>query len=186
MAGRDIDESHRVPTPLEMLFDLTFVVAIAIAGTPLHHAVAEHHLAQGLAGYLTTFAAVGWAWMTFTWIASAYDTDDAHYRLCTMLQMVGVLVLAAGVPKASQGDFAIVTFGYVVMRAGLVALWCAEGLFLLELAACQSTARTLQSFHFMEELQRCSPDTACPSYGTCDAAAGQVHPFRDGGDARSR
>ncbi len=123
MAGRDIDEAHRVSTPLELLFDLTFVVAIAIAGTQLHHSVAEHHLAQGLAGYLTTFAAVWWAWMTFTWFASAYDTDDAHYRLCTMVQMVGVLVLAAGVPKASQGDFAIGTFGFVVMRVGLVALW---------------------------------------------------------------
>ena len=123
MAGRDVDEAHRVSTPLELLFDLTFVVAIAVAGAQLHHAVAEHHLVQGLLGYLTTFAAVWWAWMTFTWFASAYDTDDAPYRLCTMLQMVGVLILAAGVPKAAAGDFAIVTLGYVVMRVGLVALW---------------------------------------------------------------
>ena len=123
MAGRDIDEAHRVSTPLELLYDLTFVVAIAFAGTQLHHAVIEHHLGQGLLGYLTTFAAVWWAWMTFTWFASAYDTDDAHYRLCTMVQMVGVLILAAGVAKASSGDFSIVTFGYVVMRVGLVALW---------------------------------------------------------------
>ncbi len=123
MRGRDTAEAHRVSTPLELLFDLTFVVAIAVAGAQLHHAVAEHHLAQGLLGYLTTFAAVWWAWMTFTWFASAYDTDDAHFRLCTMVQMVGVLVLAAGVPKAAAGDFGIVTVGYVVMRVGLVALW---------------------------------------------------------------
>jgi low temperature requirement protein LtrA len=123
MAGRDIHESHRVSTPLELLFDLTFVVAIALAGAQLHHAVVAQHLGQGLLGYLTTFAAVWWAWMTFTWFASAYDTDDAHYRLCTMVQMMGVLILASGVAKASQGDFGIVTFGYVVMRVGLVALW---------------------------------------------------------------
>lgn len=123
MSGRDIDEAHRVSTPLELLFDLTFVVAIALAGAQLHHAVAEHHLAAGLLGYLTTFAAVWWAWMTFTWFASAYDTDDAPYRLATMVQMVGALILAAGVATASQGDFTIVTFGYVVMRVGLVALW---------------------------------------------------------------
>jgi low temperature requirement protein LtrA len=123
MTGRDIDEAHRAATPLELLFDLTFVVAIAIAGAQLHHAVAANHLGQGLAGYLTTFAAVWWAWMTFTWFASAYDTDDATYRLCTMVQLVGVLILAAGVPKAAAGDFAIVTGGYVVMRVGLVALW---------------------------------------------------------------
>jgi low temperature requirement protein LtrA len=123
MSGRDIHEAHRASTPLELLFDLTFVVAIALAGAQLHHAVAEHHLAAGLLGYLTTFAAVWWAWMTFTWFASAYDTDDAPYRLATMVQMVGVLILAAGVARASQGDFSIVTFGYVVMRVGLVALW---------------------------------------------------------------
>jgi len=123
MAGRDIDEAHRVSTPLELLFDLTFVVAIAFAGAQLHHAVLERHLAQGLLGYVTTFAAVWWAWMAFTWFASAYDTDDAHYRLCTMVQMVGVLVLAAGVAKASEGDFTTLTFGYVVMRVGMVALW---------------------------------------------------------------
>ena len=61
MAGRDIHEAHRVSTPLELLYDLTFVVAIAFAGTQLHHAVVEHHLGQGLLGYLTTFAAVWWA-----------------------------------------------------------------------------------------------------------------------------
>lgn len=123
MSGRDIHEAHRVATPLELLFDLTFVVAIALAGVQLHHAVNENHLAQGLLGYVTTFAAVWWAWMTFTWFGSAYDTDDAHYRLCTMVQMVGVLILAAGVATAAVGDFRIVTFGYVVMRVGLVALW---------------------------------------------------------------
>jgi hypothetical protein len=66
--------------------------------------------------------------MTFTWFASAYDTDDATYRLLTMVQMVGVLVLAAGVPGAAQGDFTTITMGYVVMRAGLIALWARAAL----------------------------------------------------------
>ncbi len=123
MTGRDIDESHRVSTPLELLFDLTFVVAIAVAASQLHHAVGEHHLGPGMLAYLTSFAAIWWAWMNFTWFASAYDTDDSTYRLWTMVQMVGVLILAAGVPKIAQGDFATVTIGYAVMRIGLVAMW---------------------------------------------------------------
>jgi low temperature requirement protein LtrA len=116
-----------VSTPLELLFDLTFVVAIAAAASQLHHAAAEQHLAPGLLGFVTTFFAIWWAWMTFTWFASAYDTDDATYRLMTMVQLVGVLVLAAGVPKASQGDFTTVTMGYLVMRVGQVALWLRAG-----------------------------------------------------------
>ena len=43
--------------------------------------------------------------MSFTWFASAFDTDDAFYRLLTMLQMGGVLLLGAGVPAAlNDGD----------------------------------------------------------------------------------
>ncbi len=124
MSGRDIHETHRVSTPLELLFDLTFVVAIAVAAAQLHHAVVEHHLGQGLLGFATGFFAIWWAWMNYTWFASAYDTDDARFRLMTMTQMVGALILAAGIPKAAgQGDFATVTIGYVVMRIGLVAMW---------------------------------------------------------------
>lgn len=123
MTGRDVHEAHRVSSPLELLYDLSFVVAIALAGTQLHHAVGAHHLLQGVLGYLTTFVAVWWAWMAFTWFASAYDTDDAPYRLLTMVQMVGVLILAAGVAPATTGDFTTMTFGYVVMRVGMVTLW---------------------------------------------------------------
>ncbi len=46
--------------------------------------------------------AIWWAWMNFTWFASAYDTDDVAYRLLTLLQMVGVLVLALGIPLFSS------------------------------------------------------------------------------------
>jgi low temperature requirement protein LtrA len=123
MVGRDIHETNRVSTPLELLFDLTFVVAIAAAASQLHHAVGEHHLSLGILAYLTSFAAIWWAWMNFTWFASAYDTDDPTYRLWTMVQMVGVLILASGVSRIAQGDFTTVTIGYAVMRIGLLAMW---------------------------------------------------------------
>ncbi len=42
------------------------------------------------------FFAIWWAWMNFTWFASAYDTDDVPYRVMTFVQMAGVLLLAAG------------------------------------------------------------------------------------------
>jgi low temperature requirement protein LtrA len=74
--------------------------------------------------FLQVFFAIWWAWMNFTWFASSYDTDDVPYRLLTLLQMGGVLVLAAGVPSAfGAGDYRAVTLGYLLMRVGLVALW---------------------------------------------------------------
>ena len=66
--------------------------------------------------------------MNFTWFASSYDTDDVPYRLLTMVQMAGVLVLAAGVPAAFEdGDFRAVSSGYLIMRIGLVAQWLRAG-----------------------------------------------------------
>ena len=89
MRARRGDESHRASTPLELLFDLCFVVAVAQAAAELHHAVAEDHLGAGLFGYVTVFFAIWWAWMNFSWFATAYDTDDVPYRLTTLVQIAG-------------------------------------------------------------------------------------------------
>jgi hypothetical protein len=40
MVGRDPDEQHRVATPLELLFDLTFVIAFGIAANEFAHMLA--------------------------------------------------------------------------------------------------------------------------------------------------
>jgi len=76
MTARSMDESHRVATPLELFFDLCFVVAVSLAASGLHHALAEEHFGAGLLRYAMVFFAIWWAWMNFTWFASAYDTDD--------------------------------------------------------------------------------------------------------------
>ena len=124
MRGRDPGEEHRASTPLELLFDLTFVVSVSQAAIQLHHALAEGHIGAGLAGYASVFFAIWWAWMNFTWFASAYDTDDVPYRLLTLLQMTGVLVLAAGVRAAFEDfDFTVVVIGYVIMRVALLTQW---------------------------------------------------------------
>ncbi len=123
MRARSGSEQHRASSPLELLFDLTFVVAISSLAAQL-----AQHLTHGDVGallpYLMVFFAIWWAWMNFTWFGSAYDTDDALYRAFTLVQMAGVLVLAAGVPAAfSHSAFLGITLGYVIMRIGLVANW---------------------------------------------------------------
>jgi low temperature requirement protein LtrA len=73
---------------------------------------------------------VCWAWINFTWFASAYDTDDWIFRLTTMVQMVGVLVLALGLPEMFSSlihgdhvDNAVMVVGYVIMRVPMVFQW---------------------------------------------------------------
>jgi low temperature requirement protein LtrA len=122
MTARPIDEPHRTASPLELLFDLTFVVAVAAVTAEFAHSIAEDH--AGVVAFLQVFFAIWWAWMNFTWFASSYDTDDVPYRLSAMVQMAGVLVLAAGVPAAAtESDYSAVLVGYLIMRSGLVAQW---------------------------------------------------------------
>jgi low temperature requirement protein LtrA len=125
MRARSPHEPHRVATPLELLFDLVFVVAIAEAASGLHHAIAGNHAADGLVGYAMVFFAIWWAWMNFTWFASAYDTDDLPYRLAVFVQITGALILAGGIPAMFESRTlnAATVGGYVVMRLAMVAQW---------------------------------------------------------------
>ena len=124
MRPRQADEPHRVATPLELFFDLCFVVAVAQAALPLHHDLSADHIGHGVVSYLMVFFAIWWAWMNFTWFASAYDTDDDVYRITTLVQIAGALVLAAGVQSAFEdGNHVGITVGYVVMRLAMVAQW---------------------------------------------------------------
>ncbi|MGP4089755.1 low temperature requirement protein A [Streptomyces sp. KR55] len=124
LTARGRDEAHRVASPLELFFDLCFVVAVAQAGIQLVHAVAEGHAGEGILNYAMVFFAIWWAWMNFTWFASAYDNDDALYRVVTLVQIAGVLVLAAGISRAFEDhDFTVVWLGYVVMRLAMAAQW---------------------------------------------------------------
>ncbi len=133
---RDPGEEHRAATPLELFFDLTFVVAVSRASAALHHELAADHVVDGVTGFVGVFFAVWWAWMTYTWFASAHDSDDVAHRLLTLVQMAGVLVLASGVTDAVERDeWLVVTIGYAVMRLGLAASW-------LRVARDEPTVRT--------------------------------------------
>ena len=124
LVPRSPTESHRAATPLELFLDLCFVVGVAQAAASLHHAIAEGHLHTALIGYPMVFFAIWWAWMNFTWFASAFDTDDWLYRTLTIVQMGGVLVLAIGpstdprIPTIAIADEPGALFHFRSMRRG--------------------------------------------------------------------
>ncbi len=130
MGGRDRYEAHRAATPLELLFDLTFVIGFGLAASQLAHALAEGHYGAGLLGFGFASFGICWAWINFSWFASAYDTDDWIFRVVTMVQMIGVLVLALGLPRMFASiehgehlDNSVMVLGYVIMRVALVFQW---------------------------------------------------------------
>lgn len=130
MTGRDPNERHRASTPLELLFDLTFVVAFSQISSQAAHYLELGDLAPALAGFGMGVFAATWAWINYSWLASAYDNDDIFFRIATLVEMIGVLVLALGIPQVFSSiaagahvDNGILVSGYVIMRVAAVALW---------------------------------------------------------------
>ena len=71
-----------------------------------------------------TWFAIWWAWMNYTWFASAYDNDDVVFRLLTFVIMIGALFLAAGVPDIfADGQSATVCSATRSCGSAMVALW---------------------------------------------------------------
>lgn len=99
-------------------------MAVSNALVQLHHALSAGHVLRRVVSFAAVFFAIWWAWMNFTWFATSFDTDDWLYRVLTIVQMGGVLVLAAGIqPMFEHDDFSIVILGYVIMRFAMVTQW---------------------------------------------------------------
>jgi len=123
LLARDVNEKHRPATPLELFYDLIFVVAIANLAAAFHHDYANNHIGHGIISFVMVFFSIWWAWNQYTWFASSFDNNSPRFRLATLWQMVGALVLAAGVEKAFNGEFTIVVIGYVIIRLSSIYLW---------------------------------------------------------------
>jgi low temperature requirement protein LtrA len=130
MNGRDPHEEGRVASNLELLFDLTFATSFGFAAAQYAHALADGDFAAALIGFGFASFAISWAWINFSWFSSAYDTDDWIFRLVTMVQMIGVLVLAIGLPRmfaslehGAHLDNGVIVLGYVIMRLAMVFQW---------------------------------------------------------------
>lgn len=117
-------EAHRSASPLELLFDLAAVVAIGAAAQELAVLIADGRTIDGLPGFGLSFFMVWWAWMNYTWFASAYDDGSTTFRALSMALMFGALMLAAGVGAIfAREPIWLALLGFVVMRLGIVALW---------------------------------------------------------------
>ncbi|MFD8342284.1 low temperature requirement protein A [[Kitasatospora] papulosa] len=130
LTGRDPSQPHRTATPLELFFDLTFVVSFGMAADELAHYLVEGHPTPAIVGFAIASLALVWAWTQCTWFASAYDTDDWVWRAATFVQMAGVVVMALGLEPMFHSletgeavNNGLMVAGYVVLRLPLVLMW---------------------------------------------------------------
>ncbi|MFH5878462.1 low temperature requirement protein A [Arthrobacter sp. NA-172] len=130
MTGRDINERHRAASTLELFFDLTFVTAFGVAGAEFAHGIAVGHAGPASIAFFIAMLAIVWAWTSYSWFASAFDNDDWLFRVLTLVQMAGVIVVAIGIPalfeSVAEGQHfvgAVMVAGYVIMRLAVIAQW---------------------------------------------------------------
>ncbi len=110
-------EPNRSATMLELFFDLAFLIFVARAGELL---AADETWTGGLR-FASVLTIGWWAWASTTLYANRFDTDDAVFRLITLVGMGGVLAMAASAGKLAGPESLWFTLGYVVVRLVLVA-----------------------------------------------------------------
>lgn len=116
---RDPTEGHRAATWLELFFDLCFVVAVSALARDLHH----HPDAAGMLRFLGLLVPVWWAWMGYTWFATAFDNDDAVHRVGFLAAGLGIIWLAASVEAVGHGGDASFALAYAFVLAVLAGLF---------------------------------------------------------------
>jgi low temperature requirement protein LtrA len=111
-------EGERV-TPLELFFDLVFVLAITqctalMAATPTW---------EGLARGLLVLGVLWWSWVGYAWLTSVVDPEEGAVRLVMFAAMAALLVAALCVPAAFDDAALLFACAYGVVRAAHIALF---------------------------------------------------------------
>jgi low temperature requirement protein LtrA len=115
-------EGQRV-TPLELFFDLVFVLAITqctafMATTPTW---------EGLARGLLVLGVLWWSWVGYAWLTSVVDPEEGAVRLVIFAAMAALLVAALCVPGAFDDAALLFACAYGVVRAAHIALFVILG-----------------------------------------------------------
>jgi low temperature requirement protein LtrA len=106
-------------TPLELFFDLVFVLAL----TQCTALMADEPTWTGLAKGLLVLGVLWWAWVGYAWLTSVVDPEEGAVRLAIFAAMAALLVAALCVPDAF-GEYALIfACAYAVVRAAHIALF---------------------------------------------------------------
>ena len=112
-------EDERV-TPLELFFDLVFVLAI----TQCTALMAAHPTWQGLARGVLVLGLLWWSWVGYAWLTSVVDPEEGAVRIAIFAAMAALLVAALCVPTVFEDHGNATTFAvaYGIVRFGQIAL----------------------------------------------------------------
>ena len=111
-------EGERV-TPLELFFDLVFVLAITQCTALMSH----HPTWSGLAQGLLVLGMLWWSWTGYSWLTSVIDPEEGAVRLVMFGAMAALLLVSLCVPEAFGSLALAFALIYGVVRSAHIALF---------------------------------------------------------------
>jgi low temperature requirement protein LtrA len=106
-------------TPLELFFDLVFVLAL----TQCTSLMAAKPTWRGLLEGLFVLAVLWWSWSGYAWLTSVVDPEEGSVRLAMFAAMAAFLVVALCVPGAFGSEALLFACAYAVVRTAHIALF---------------------------------------------------------------
>ncbi|TMK72517.1 MAG: low temperature requirement protein A [Actinobacteria bacterium] len=105
--------------PLELFFDLVFVLAITQCTALMFHQPTWEGLAQGT----LVLGVLWWSWTGYAWLTSVLDPEEGAVRIVIFAAMAAFLIVAICVPEAF-GQLALeFALAYGAVRAAHIALF---------------------------------------------------------------
>jgi low temperature requirement protein LtrA len=114
----EVETGHTV-TPLELFFDLVFVLAI----TQVTAMMADDPTWRGLARGMLVLGALWWAWAAYAWLTNTIDPDEGGARLAVIASMAAMLVVALAVPGAFNENAFEFGIAYAFVRVMQLVLY---------------------------------------------------------------
>jgi low temperature requirement protein LtrA len=108
-------------TPLELFFDLVFVLAL----TQCTALMADTPTWEGVAQGLLVLAVLWWAWVGYAWLTSVVNPEEGVVRFAIFGAMAGLLVVALCVPEAFGDQALLFALAYGIVRIGQIVLFTA-------------------------------------------------------------
>ncbi len=111
-------EGERV-MPLELFFDLVFVLALTQCTTLMSHDPTWSGLAQGV----LVLGVLWWSWTGYAWLTSVLDPEEGAVRIAMFAAMAAFLIVAICVPEAFDSLALEFALAYGAVRAAHIALF---------------------------------------------------------------
>jgi low temperature requirement protein LtrA len=106
-------------SPLELFFDLVFVLAL----TQCTQLMSDDPSWGGLARGLLVLGMLWWAWVGYSWITSVVDPEDDLVRAVVFAAMAAMLLVALAVPEAFDELGLVFALAYAAVRYGQIGLF---------------------------------------------------------------